>query len=88
MSFARLDLAASLAATPALAADRCKVTDPTGAPLNIRDLQMNIIGTIDNGVVIYMQREGKDPTGKPWAYVADANGSGLGWVYREYISCF
>jgi len=71
----------------AWASQRCKVTDPTGTPLNIRDLQMNIIGTIDNGVVVYLVRTGQDPKGKSWALVANENGDELGWVYREFISC-
>jgi hypothetical protein len=91
MSLAHLALAAALtalAAAPALASDRCKVTDPTGTPLNVRDLDMKIVGNLDNGVTVYVQRDGKDPKGKPWAYVTWANGDPIGWVYREFISCF
>jgi hypothetical protein len=36
-------------AGPALSVDRCKVIDPTGAPLNIRDAHKNIVGAIRNG---------------------------------------
>jgi hypothetical protein len=35
-----------LGAAPAMAGDRCKVTVPTGTPLNVRDINMKIIGTI------------------------------------------
>lgn len=75
-------------AAPGLAGDRCKVTDPTGTPLNIRDRQLNVIGNIENGRLVYVQRYGEDPRGKPWAYVTDADGRRLGWVYREFISCY
>lgn len=82
-------LAAFIAyAAPALAGDRCKVTDPTGTPLNIRDQKKNIIGTIENGRIVVIQRYGEDSDGKPWAYVSTQGGRRLGWVYREFISCY
>ncbi|KAF2992202.1 peptide-binding protein [Methylocystis sp. MJC1] len=82
-------LAATVAwAAPALAGDRCKVTDSAGTPLNIRDQRKNIIGAIENGRVVYIQRYGEDSDGKPWAYVSTAGGKRLGWVYREFISCY
>ncbi len=74
--------------SPAGAADRCKVTDPTGTPLNIRDQQKNIIGTIPNGRIVVVERMGADSAGKPWALVATPGGRRLGWVYREFISCY
>jgi hypothetical protein len=82
-------LAAAVAlAAPALAGDRCKVTDPTGTPLNIRDQKKNVIGAIENGRIVYVQRYGEDNAGKPWAYVSTQGGRRLGWVYREFISCY
>ncbi|WP_442753747.1 peptide-binding protein [Methylocystis sp. JAN1] len=75
-------------AAPALAGDRCKVTDPTGTPLNIRDQKKNVVGTIENGRIVYIQRYGEDSDGKPWAYVSTQGGKRLGWVYREFISCY
>jgi hypothetical protein len=75
-------------AAPALAGDRCKVTDPTGTPLNIRSQEGGVIGTIENGRVVFVQRYGEDSNGKPWAYVSTAGGRRLGWVYREFISCY
>ena len=75
-------------AYPALGGDRCKVTDPTGTPLNIRDIHKTVIGTIANGRVVHIQRYGHDDAGKPWAYVATPAGRRLGWVYRELISCY
>jgi hypothetical protein len=90
--FTGLTLAAFAAAiawgAPALAGDRCKVTDPTGTPLNIRDQHKNIIGTIGNGHNVIVQRYGEDDAGKPWAYVTTPGGKRLGWVYREFISCY
>ena len=90
--FTGLTLAACAAAiawaAPALAGDRCKVTDPTGTPLNVRDQHKNIIGSLRNGQNVYVQRYGEDDNGKPWAYVTTAGGKRLGWVYREFISCY
>jgi hypothetical protein len=87
----RLALAATVAAqavTPALAFERCRVTDPTGTPLNVRDLNLKIVGTLDNGMIVDIRRDGTDPHGKAWAYVAKPDGDPIGWVYREFISCF
>ena len=77
----------ALGAQAAIASDRCKVTDPTGTPLNIRNQQLKIIGTIANGHIVYIQKDGEDPNGKPWALISE-NGKTLGWVYREFISCY
>jgi hypothetical protein len=76
----------SALAAPALAGQRCVVTDPTGTPLNVRRADGAIIGTLPNGEVVEILKMGYDPKGKPWAYVAyEANGEG--WVYREFITC-
>jgi len=87
-----LHIAAAVAfaafAAQAHAADRCKVTDPTGTPLNIRNIEKKIIGTIANGKIVYVTEYGEDDAGKPWALVQTATGRKLGWVYREFISCF
>lgn len=82
-------LAAAIAwAASALAGERCMVTDPTGTPLNIRDQRKHIIGAIENGRVVTILRYGHDDAGKPWAYVATPGGRRLGWVYREFVSCY
>jgi len=87
-----LTLAAFAAAlawgAPALAGSRCKVVDPTGTPLNIRDRHKDVIGAIDNGRIVLLQRYGEDDAGRPWAYVTTPGGRRLGWVYREFISCY
>ena len=91
MIYARFALAAYLAvvaSAPALAYERCRVTDPTGTPLNVRDLNMNITGTLQNGTLVFIQRDGRDARGKPWSYIVAPNGDPIGWVYREFISCF
>ena len=72
---------------PGLASQRCKVTDPTGTPLNVRRFDGKILGVLHNGEIVKVLRTGADRHGRPWAYVAyETNGEG--WVYREFISCY
>ncbi len=74
-------------AAPVRAAERCKVTDPTGTPLNVRRLDGHVIGVLHDGEIVRILRVGADRSRKPWAYVAyETNGEG--WVYREFISCY
>ena len=79
---------AALAASTAMAADRCRVTDPTGTPLNVRDGDMKILGKLEHGRIVIVKRTGEDAHGNPWALVETPNGDRIGWVYREFISCF
>jgi len=69
--------------------DRCSVTDPTGTPLNIRAApQGQVIATIENGILVSIIESSTDAKGKSWAHVADKNRRPLGWVYREFVTCF
>lgn len=85
---------AALAAVPAMTAlaqsPRCRVMDPTGTPLNVRDSPNGaIIGRLRNGLLVTRVRIADDERGRPWAYVTDrSTGEPLGWVYREFIACF
>ncbi len=81
-------LALLLGAAPAMAGDRCRVTDPTGTPLNVRAMHKSITGTIRNGRVVQVLKDGDDDAGRPWAYIATLDGHPIGWVYREFISCY
>lgn len=70
----------------------CRVTDPTGTPLNAR-LQPNgkIVNRIRNGRTVYAQSLARDSEGKPWVLVAAkdrGNYKILGYVLREFVSCF
>ncbi|MBM3561814.1 MAG: peptide-binding protein [Alphaproteobacteria bacterium] len=89
--FAGLTLAALVAATAwgatELAGDRCVATDVMGDSIAIRDQNRTVIGAIEDGKSIVVQRYGEDEHGKPWAYVASPGGKRLGWLYREFISC-
>jgi Bacterial SH3 domain len=79
-----------LSATLASAAggDRCKVTDPTGTPLNVRDAP-TARGTIVNGVLVSVIEYTDDVNGKPWVRVKDyKTQKPIGWVFRKFVSCF
>ncbi|MGK7940755.1 MAG: SH3 domain-containing protein [Crocosphaera sp.] len=70
----------------------CKVTDPTGTPLNVRETPNGrIVGTLRNGVEVYIIRIDYDSKGRPWALVGRSRQSqsgAFGWVFREFVSCF
>ena len=70
----------------------CRVTDPTGTPLNAR-LRPNgkVINRIRNGRSVYVQSFASDDEGKPWVLVAIKNQGDykiLGYVLREFVSCY
>lgn len=94
MTASRLGLlAATLAcglAAPALAQNRCAVTDPTGTPLNIRETPNgDIIGHVSNGAGIRVINTGSDERGRAWALISPRGRSHVvGWVYREFVSCY
>ena len=81
--FKSLVFAAVLFAGTAAAGATCIVTDPTGTPLNIRSSPNgNIVGTLRNGTAVVIQDTAYDRQGRAWAYI------GVGWVFREFISCY
>jgi len=74
----------------ALAQSRCRVTDPTGTPLNVRTLPAGpIAAKLPNGLLVSILEEADDAKGNPWVHIARYdNGDKLGWVFREFVSCF
>lgn len=83
-------LATSLMAAPAFAQNRCAVTDPTGTPLNIRETPNGeIIGYVSNGAGIRVMNTSFDERGRPWALISPRGRNHVvGWVYREFVSCY
>ncbi len=76
-------IAVALLATSAAARAGCVVTDPTGTPLNIRSSPNGqIVGTLRNGTSVTIQTIVHDNQGRAWANI------GVGWVYREFVSCY
>ena len=76
----------------ALAADgdRCKVSDPTGTPLNVRESPNGkIVGTLANGSLVAILASQNAANGKPWVKIVDhTTKKPIGWVFREFVSCF
>lgn len=70
----------------------CKVMDPTGTPLNVRDKPYGrVVNRLPNGREVYIERIDYDHQNRPWALISGAyNGEykKWGWVYREFISCY
>ena len=74
----------------AMAQSRCRVMDPTGTPLNLRTAPNGqIVGALPNGLLVSVLDQAVDANGKPRVYIArHDNNLPLGWVFREFISCF
>src|SRR4051812_2114731 len=66
---------------------RCRITDPTGTPLNIRTSPNGrVVGALENGRSVTIIDRTFDRQRRPWVYVADAHdGQPLGWAFREFV---
>lgn len=68
---------------------RCIVSDPTGTRLNVRNgPQGEVVGRLSNGTQVRIIDTARDRKGQPWAYIAHWRGGRIGWVFREFISCY
>ncbi len=77
---------AALSAAGALAqTGGCRVADPSGTPLNVRDgPNGRITGTLPNGLPVRIL----SGEGQTWARIGDgASGRPIGWVFRRYLAC-
>jgi hypothetical protein len=79
-------------ASPAMAQQRCIVTDPTDTPLNVRRTPGGpIVGTYDNGTILRVTRTERDGQGRDWSLVGRIEGDQIvvtGWVFSRFLSCF
>jgi hypothetical protein len=70
----------------------CKVTDPTGTPLNVRNSPNGkIINALKNGREVEILEIGYDQQSRPWAKIGgyyQGKYRVWGWVIREFISCY
>ena len=98
MTISFISIVACCGSSPSLASGidlnskTCRVTDPTGTPLNVR-LSPNgkVISKIINQTVVYPQSINYDDAGKPWILINVRQPGGdkmLGWVVREFVSCY
>lgn len=69
---------------------RCRVMDPTGTPLNVRAVPGGeITGQLPNGVIVNGAEQVRDDKGRAWLSLHNQRtGHPIGWVYREFVSCF
>ncbi|WP_244958822.1 SH3 domain-containing protein [Neisseria shayeganii] len=85
----------------AQAEEVCKVTDPTGTPLNVRAAPNGMVqGKLRNFTRVTIVDYDSDDKGNEWAYVrwqgqplrrdrrVSPNKGHEGWVFREFISCY
>jgi Bacterial SH3 domain len=65
-------------------AQTCRVSDPTGTPLNVRATPSgSIISTLGNGVFVNIEL-----TQGRWIYIVHADdNSPIGWVFKDYVDC-
>lgn len=69
---------------------RCRIMDPTGTPLNLRDAPYGqIVGKLPNGMLVRRGRQTVDRNERPWVFVHNfETDEPMGWVFREYVACF
>lgn len=87
-----LILSAVTVALPAKAESVCKIADPTGTPLNVRD-QPNgrVINTLRNGREVYIEDTTIDNQGRSWVKIGGYYNDTYrlwGWVFRDFLSCY
>lgn len=86
-----LALAIAALASPARAQpERCRVMDPTGTPLNVRDAPNGaVIGQLPNGLLVRRVARATDSRGRLWLYLHRVGSDEpIGWVFREFVACF
>jgi len=78
--------------TPAYAEKVCKVTDPTGTALNVRERPNGkVINALKNGREVDILEATVDDKQRPWVKVGSYYKGKYriwGWVFREFISCY
>jgi hypothetical protein len=66
----------------------CRVTDPTGTPLNVRATPNGVIeNQLYNNYQVKPLRFATAANEKTWAYVSNTAGQGIGWVFFPYLTC-
>jgi len=90
LAMAALALLVFVSLAAAAEGERCKVTDPTGTPLNVRESpNSRIIGPLANGTFVAIVAAKNAANGKPWVKVQHhTTKKPIGWVFREFVSCF
>jgi SH3 domain-containing protein len=90
LAAAAVALLVSVNLAAAAEGERCKVTDPTGTPLNVRESPNGkVIGTLPNGTLVSVVELKNAANGKQWVNVQHyATKQPIGWIFREFVACF
>lgn len=87
-----LTVVSGVAIAPVQAEEVCKVTDPTGTPLNVRSSPNGeIVNALRNGREVYIHEVARDNQGRAWVKIGgyyDGRYRTWGWVIREFLSCY
>lgn len=69
---------------------RCRIMDPTGTPLNVRETPGGrIVGQLPNGMLVNRAETVRDARGRAWVFLhSRETGDPIGWVFREFVACF
>jgi hypothetical protein len=75
---------------PVQSSQQCKTTDPSGTPLNVRATPSGkVLRNIANGKFVSIVEHGSDSKGQQWVLISDRQTNEvMGWVFREFVSCF
>ncbi len=66
----------------------CKVTDTSGAPLNLRSYPGGrLIGRIANGKKVKVREFQADKDGHSWAHVYTSYDVRIGWIDKDHLTC-
>ncbi len=87
-----LAVSSGVAIAPVKAEEVCKVTDPTGTPLNVRSSPNGqIVNALKNGREVYIHEVATDNQGRAWVKIGgyyESKYRTWGWVIREFLSCY
>lgn len=67
----------------------CRVADPTGTLLNVREAPNGpIVGSLTNGTSLQIIGNQQDTKGRTWVQIQPlGDDRPLGWAFRDYVNC-
>ena len=71
------------------ASQSCYVNDPTGTPLNVREIPNGaVVDTLTNGTSLHVIGTQQDTRGRDWALITrPGEDRAIGWAFHDYIAC-
>jgi len=73
-----------------VSANLAVAADPTGTWLKVRESPNGkVTGSLTNGALVAIVEYKDADNGKPWVKIVDyKTKKPIGWVFREFVSCF